>query len=73
MQILDNLREDKAVSADELVLRFLSKIKHQLGRPLTMLFNNIMKSGQVPVDWKEANVVLVFKGGCRNAATNYTP
>jgi len=30
-----------------------------------------MKSGQVPADWKEANVVPVFKGGCRNIATNY--
>ena len=38
-----------------------------------MLFNNIMKSGQVPADWKEANVVPVFKGGCKNVATNYRP
>ena len=38
-----------------------------------MLFNNIMKSGQVPADWKEANVVTVFKGGCKNVATNYRP
>jgi len=32
-----------------------------------------MKSGQVPADWKEANVVPVFKSGCRNIATNYRP
>jgi len=38
-----------------------------------MLFNNIMKSGQVPTDWKEANVIPVFKSGCRNDATNYRP
>ena len=62
MQILDKLREDKAAGADELVPRFLSKIKYQLARPLTVLFNNIMKYGQVPADWKEANVVPVFKG-----------
>jgi len=73
MQILDKLREYKAAGADELVPRLLSKIKHQLARPLTMLFNNIMKSGQVPVDWKEAIVVPVFKGRCRNVATNYRP
>ena len=69
MQTLDKLREDKAAGADELVPRFLSKIKHQLACPLTMLFNNIMKSGQVPADWKDANVVPVFKGGCRSGAT----
>jgi len=73
MQILDKLREDKAAGADELVSRFWGKIQHQLACPLTILLNNIMKSGQVPADWKEANVVPVFKGGCRNVATNYRP
>jgi len=34
MKISDKLREDKAAGADELVPRFLSKIKHQLARPL---------------------------------------
>jgi len=47
MQILDKLREDKAAGADELVPRFLSKIKYQLARPLTILFNNIMKMGKL--------------------------
>ena len=32
-----------------------------------------MKSGQLPADWKEENVVSVFKGGSRNVATNYRP
>jgi len=32
-----------------------------------------MQCGQVPAYWKEANVVPVFKGGCRNIATNYRP
>ena len=62
MQILDKLREDNAAGADELVPRFFSKIRHQLARPLSTLFNNIIKSGQVTADWKEANVVPVFKG-----------
>jgi len=35
MQILDELREDKAAGADELFPRFLSKIKRKLARPLT--------------------------------------
>ena len=34
MQILDKLRKDKAPGADELVPRFLSKIKYQLVRLL---------------------------------------
>ena len=59
---LQQYKQDKAAGADELVPRFLSKIKYQLARPLTILFNN-MKYGQVPADWKEANVVPVFKGG----------
>ena len=32
-----------------------------------------MACESVPDDWKEANVVPVYKGGSRNVATNYRP
>ena len=36
MSRLDKLRDDKAAGADELIPRFLNKIKLELARPLTM-------------------------------------
>jgi len=32
-----------------------------------------MDNEQGPGDWKEANVIPIFKGGNRNTATNYRP
>ena len=68
LKSLEKLRDDKAVGADELNL-----IKQELACPLTILFQSIMACESVPDDWKEANVVLVYKGGSRNVATNYRP
>ena len=59
--------------ADEFVPRFLNLIRQELACPLTILFQNTMACESVPDDWKEANVVPVYKGGSRNVATDYRP
>ena len=48
-------------------------IKQELACPLTILFQSIMACESVPNDWKEANVVPVYKGGSKNVASNYRP
>ena len=73
MSRLHKLKDDKAAGADELIPRFLNKIKLELARPLTMFFRKVMENEQVPGDWKEANVIPIFKSGNRNTATNYRP
>ena len=74
LKSLEKLRDDKAAGADELVPIFLNLIKNwELACPLTILFQSIMVCESVPDDWKEANVVPVYKGGSRNVATNYRP
>ena len=73
MSRLDKLRDDKAAGADELIPRFLNKIKLELARPLTMFFRKVMDNEQVPGDWKEPNVIPIFKSGNRNTAPNYRP
>ena len=73
MSRLDKLRDDKAAGPDELIPRFLNKIKLELARPLTMFFCKVMDNEQVSGDWKEANVIPIFKSGNRNTATNYRP
>jgi len=49
---LGKLRDDKAAGADELIPRFLNKIKEELARPLTMFFRKVIENEQVPGDWK---------------------
>jgi len=68
---LERLRDDKAAGADYLVPRFLSKIKWDISYPLTSLFQRIMEDREVPDEWREANVVSIFKNGSRGEASNY--
>ena len=50
---LERLRDDKAAGADDLVPRFLNKIKVDISYPLTLLFQRIMEDREEPDEWKE--------------------
>ena len=49
---LERLRDDKAAGADDLVPRFLYKIKGDISYPLTLLFQRIMER-EVPDECRE--------------------
>ena len=38
-----------------------------------MLYNQSLQSGQLPLDWKCANIIPVFKKGVKSEASNYQP
>lgn len=44
-----------------------------IARPLSMIFEQFLESGKVPVDWKLANVVTVFKKGKKFEPGNCRP
>jgi len=52
---------------------FLNGIKQELISPLMILLNKVLDDEMVQADRKEANVVPIFKGGQRSAASNYGP
>ena len=41
--------------------------------PLARVFNLSLKEGVVPFEWKEANIIPLFKKGLRNKSENYRP
>jgi len=41
--------------------------------PLYIIFRNSLDNGIVPVDWKRANVSVIYKKGARNDCSNYRP
>ena len=45
----------------------------ELALPLTIFFNFTLSRGNIPTDWKVANVVPIFKSGKNNLADNYRP
>jgi len=70
---LRKLRADKAPGADGMLPRFLLEIVDEICHPVTVLLRRSMDTGQVPDDWKQANVSPIYKKGSRLKAENYRP
>jgi len=66
---LQKSRDDKASGADELVSRFLSKIGNELAEQCQKIEDN----ESVLSDWKDVNVIPIYKGGIKSTASNYRP
>ena len=49
----------------------LATFCEHLYKPLCLIYNQSLQSGQLPQDWKLANVTPVFKNGQRNLSNNY--
>ena len=45
----------------------------QISKPLAHVFNMSLQEGIVPLEWKEANIIPLFKKGSRNKSVNYRP
>ena len=41
--------------------------------PLSVLFNKSLELGKIPLEWKNANVVAIFKNGSISNPGNYRP
>ena len=68
-----NLREDKAPGPDNMHSRVLMEVAEQVSEMLMDIFKSSLESGQVPEDWRVANVTTLFKKGSREELGNYRP
>ena len=73
LRILKNLKNKKSTGLDGLRSILFRQLASKLARPLAMIFNFIMQAGEVPVIWKKAIVVPVFKKGVSSNPQNYRP
>ena len=70
---LDNLKIHSAGGPDKLGPRVLKELDNEVALPLSLIFNKSLLRGEVPPDWRCANVTPVFKKGSRSSAENYRP
>ncbi|CAM4614120.1 unnamed protein product [Lepidochelys olivacea] len=70
---LEKLDMHKSMGPDALHPRVLKELADVIAEPLAIIFENSWRSGEVPEDWKKANVVPNFKKGKKEDPGNYRP
>ena len=67
------LRPHAAAGPDELGPRLLQELEDEISGPLTMIFKASLGTGDVPEDWRSANVTPIYKKGAKGDAAYYRP
>ena len=70
--LLGNLDTSKAPGPDKVPTRFLKEFAFQLGPILSVIYKASLQ-GQLPHEWKNANVVPIYKKDDRSCPLNYWP
>ena len=73
LKLLNDLNIHKAMGPDELHPRVLKQRAPTIAPILQLILQKSIDSGQVPSDWKTANVCPIFKKGQNYDAANYRP
>ena len=72
-KLLKNLDPSKATGPDQIPARILKQFATEFAPHLTTIFNVSLSKGDVPEDWRHANVIPIFKKGDKYLASNYRP
>ena len=65
MKIRD-MKDNKSRGVDGIPPTLLLEIVEHISIPLATVFNLSLEEGIVPLEWKEANIIPLFKKGSRN-------
>ena len=66
-----DMKDNKSLGVDGIPPKLLLDIVEQIRVPLATVFNVSLEEGIVPLEWKEANIIPLFKKGSRNKSDNY--
>ena len=70
---IDRLKKFKSPGPDEIYPLVLKECKEIISEPLVAVFKKSLDSGEVPIMWRQANVVPIFKKGDKTLPSNYRP
>ena len=72
-KLLSNINPNKAVGPDNVPGKFLKLFASEMADTYQVLFQASLDQGQVPPDWKTANIVPLYKKGNKSLPENYRP
>ena len=72
-KLLSNINANKANGPDAIHGKILKFCAVSLAYPLSLMFNLSYNTGNVPMEWKLANVVPIHKKGSKENVENYRP
>ena len=67
------MKEDESPGVDGTSPKLLIETVEQISTSLAHVFNMSRHEGIVPFEWKEANIIPLFKKCSRNRFVNYRP
>ena len=70
---MNKMKENKSPGVDGISPNILKETVEQISTPLAHVFNMSLQKEIVPLEWKEANIIPLFKKGSRNKSVNYRP
>ena len=70
---IKKMKDNKSPGVGGIPPKLLKEIVEQISTPLAKLFNLSLEEGIVPSEWKEANIMQLFKKELRNKPENYRP
>ena len=72
-KLLEELDTRKSGGPDGVSGWVLKECKQQMADKLCNLINASLSQGKLPMDWKRANIVPIFKGGSKDDPLNFRP
>ena len=72
-KILQELKQNKSPGPDGIHNRVLYEIRDEIAQPLTNLFRCSLDTGELPSEWKIANITPIYKKGRKADPNNYRP
>ncbi|KAJ8272753.1 hypothetical protein GJAV_G00093040 [Gymnothorax javanicus] len=70
---LHKLKADKAAGPDGLYPRVLREVSEIIFKPLSAIIRRSSETGEIPNDWKQGNIIPIYKKGDRTEPGNYRP
>ena len=70
---LKKLKVNKSPGPDSVHPRVINELAETLSVPLVIIYNTSIRTKTLPMDWKHANVSVIFKKGSKTTPKNYRP